>query len=173
MNEVPLFVDALENPADRHERADGMPLLVMSNIVKYYGSQRVLAGVDFSVSRGEIVGLVGANGAGKTTLLKILGGVIAPSSGTITIAGHDISVDKYHPAAATEYGIATVHQELALCTNLAVWENWSLLLDPVWRQRRGFRLTSRSPRTRGPLPGQRYIATWDGLRPLTRTTADG
>jgi ABC-2 type transport system ATP-binding protein len=49
--------------------------------------------VSFDVGAGEILGLVGPNGAGKTTTLRCLAGIIAPSSGTVEIAGHDIQKD--------------------------------------------------------------------------------
>lgn len=50
----------------------------------------VLDGVEFQVTRGEIVGLLGPNGAGKTTCLRILTGVLPPSAGVVRIAGHEL-----------------------------------------------------------------------------------
>ena len=129
------------------------PILSMSNIFKYYGTHAVLSNVDFSVSRGEIVGVIGANGAGKTTLLKILGGVIEPSSGTIGLGENEVDVPRYNPAEAWRHGVAMVHQELSLCTNLAVWENWALLYDRVGRGRRGTRLTDATRAVEAVFPG--------------------
>jgi ribose transport system ATP-binding protein len=111
----------------------------MSGIVKYYGVHAVLRQVDFSVSSGEIVGLIGANGAGKTTLLKILDGVIPSSGGTVRLDGEEVAAPRYNPAEAWKHGVAMVHQELSLCTNLAVWENWALLYN---------RISARRPATR-------------------------
>ncbi len=56
---------------------------------------RVLDDVSFSVERGEIFGFVGPNGAGKTTTLKILMGLIRPTSGTVSILGHDVGETEF------------------------------------------------------------------------------
>jgi len=58
-----------------------MPLLRLDNASLHYGNLALLDGVDFSVSRGSRIGLLGRNGAGKTTLLKVLAGEIVPDSG--------------------------------------------------------------------------------------------
>jgi ABC-2 type transport system ATP-binding protein len=62
-------------------------------LTKLYGDFAALRGVSFDVGAGEILGLVGPNGAGKTTTLRCLAGIIAPTSGTVAIAGHDIQQD--------------------------------------------------------------------------------
>lgn len=63
-------------------------MIICHELHKYYplghGRKHVLKGVNFSVSRGERIGLLGRNGAGKSTLIKLLGGVELPSSGTVT-----------------------------------------------------------------------------------------
>ena len=56
-----------------------------------YGPVQVLFGVDFEVTDGEIVALLGTNGAGKSTLLKAVSGLITPTAGKITLEGHDIT----------------------------------------------------------------------------------
>ncbi len=58
-----------------------MPLLRLDNASLHYGNLALLDGVDFSVSKGNKIGLLGRNGAGKTTLLKVLAGEIIPESG--------------------------------------------------------------------------------------------
>jgi ABC-2 type transport system ATP-binding protein len=62
-------------------------------LTKLYGDFAAVRDVSFDVGAGEILGLVGPNGAGKTTTLRCMAGIIAPSSGTVEIAGHDIQKD--------------------------------------------------------------------------------
>ena len=96
-------------------------LLSLSQIKKNYGAVEALQGVDLELNKGEILALVGDNGAGKSTLIKILSGVIAPTSGAITLEGHTVSFSS--PRSSTEHGITTVYQDLALCENLDVVGN--------------------------------------------------
>ena len=68
-------------------------MIQAENLTKYYGEVKALGGVSFHVEKGEIVGLLGPNGAGKTTAMKILTCFIPPTSGTASVAGHDIFQD--------------------------------------------------------------------------------
>lgn len=96
-------------------------LIRISSLAKQYGHVTALRNVELSLRSGEILGLVGDNGAGKSTLLKILAGVTTPTSGTITLAGRDITLES--PAAARRSGIETVFQDLALSLDLSVASN--------------------------------------------------
>lgn len=68
-------------------------MLTIQNLSKRYGAFQALRDISFAASEGEIFGLLGPNGAGKTTLLRILATLLEPSSGTATVAGHDIRKD--------------------------------------------------------------------------------
>ncbi len=70
-----------------------MSALTVSKLVRTYGDVVALAGIDFSVQPGEIVGLLGRNGAGKTTVMKIATGFVAPTSGTASVMGCDVVSD--------------------------------------------------------------------------------
>lgn len=96
-------------------------VLTMRGIGKHFGAIKALSGVDFSVSEGEVVALVGDNGAGKSTLVKILAGVYRADAGTVELDGTPIEVSS--PSHAQQLGIATVFQDLALCENLDIVAN--------------------------------------------------
>ncbi len=97
------------------------PVLSLRGISKTFGAVAALTDVDLEVAPGEVVALVGDNGAGKSTLVKVLSGVHAATSGTVTFAGEEVHITT--PGEAQRLGIATVFQDLALCENLNVVEN--------------------------------------------------
>jgi D-xylose transport system ATP-binding protein len=100
---------------------DTSPLLEVRGITKRFGAVRALNGVDFRVDPGQVVGLVGDNGAGKSTLVKVISGIHPPSEGEYLWEGSAVNV--HTPQDATDLGIATVYQDLALADNLDVVEN--------------------------------------------------
>ncbi|MEG3181101.1 ABC transporter ATP-binding protein [Sphingomonas sp. LT1P40] len=66
------------------------PILSVRGVSKTYASgHKALGAVDLDIAKGEIFALLGPNGAGKTTLINIICGIVTPSSGTITVGGHD------------------------------------------------------------------------------------
>ncbi|MGB7784477.1 MAG: gliding motility-associated ABC transporter ATP-binding subunit GldA [Salinimicrobium sp.] len=75
----------------------------VSKITKFYGQQKALDEVSFSVEKGEIVGFLGPNGAGKSTLMKILTGYIKPNSGQASVNGHDLETDLQAAQRSTGY----------------------------------------------------------------------
>jgi ABC-2 type transport system ATP-binding protein len=86
------------------------PILTIAGVSKTYdGGVRALEPVDLAIARGEIFALLGPNGAGKTTLISIVCGIVTPSSGTITVDGHDAIAD--YRAARRRIGL--VPQEIA------------------------------------------------------------
>ena len=98
-----------------------MALLALKDVSKSFGAIKALTEVDFSVARGEIVGLMGDNGAGKSTLVKVIAGNFPPSSGEIML--DDKSVHFHKPVEARQQGIEVVYQDLALCNNLSAAAN--------------------------------------------------
>lgn len=75
-------------------QAGAMPVLTVSNLTKRYRNGTLANdGISLVLKPGEIYGLLGPNGAGKTTLVRQLLGVIRPTSGTITLDGHDVVAD--------------------------------------------------------------------------------
>lgn len=76
----------------------------------YKGGHQALKGIDLDIREGEILALLGPNGAGKTTLISTICGLVTPSSGSVTVAGHDIIRDYRR----TRSLIGLVPQELTL-----------------------------------------------------------
>lgn len=70
------------------------PVIVVENLQKSYGETRAVAGVSFSVERGEIFGMVGPNGAGKTTTIECLEGLRQPDAGRVQVLGLDPGRDR-------------------------------------------------------------------------------
>ena len=65
-------------------------LLEVKNLNKKFGSVTAANNINFKMNKNEIIGVIGANGAGKSTTIKMLAGQLAPSSGTVVIAGVDV-----------------------------------------------------------------------------------
>jgi ABC-2 type transport system ATP-binding protein len=98
------------------------PIIAISNLSKTYASGFVaLKSVDLEIRRGEIFALLGPNGAGKTTLISIVCGIVNPTTGTVTVDGHDIIRD-YRAARAL---IGLVPQELTTDAFETVWDTVS------------------------------------------------
>ena len=96
-------------------------LLEAQGLGKRFGGVQALAGVSFSIRRGEIYGLIGPNGAGKTTLFNLLTGIYAPDAGGFAFDGAPLAGLAPHQVAAR--GIARTFQNIRLFANLSVLEN--------------------------------------------------
>ena len=117
-------------PLARSEHIMSDSFLELRSIAKTYPGVIALDGVSLSLGRGEVLGLIGENGAGKSTMMKILGGVVAPTSGSIIIDG--VEHAQLTVSQATAAGIAFVHQELNLFENLDVAANVLIGREPGW-----------------------------------------
>jgi heme ABC exporter ATP-binding subunit CcmA len=98
-------------------------LIRVTGLVRVFGAQRVLDGVDLDLAAGEAVALLGANGAGKTTLLKIVATLLRPTRGRATVAGHDCVREA--EAVRAVLGVvghgSWVYEDLTARENLAFW----------------------------------------------------
>lgn len=83
----------VSNPAGR----DG-PAIQARGVAKHYGALHAVDGIDLTVQRGEIFGLIGHNGAGKSTLFKMMLGLIAPSAGEILVDGAKVGARDFRAA---------------------------------------------------------------------------
>lgn len=120
------LLETLSDPTGRAVIDDAAPAPVLSlrGITKTFGSTVANADIDLIVRQGEVIGLVGGNGAGKSTLMRILCGALSPTLGYLELDGTPTSFAGYDTHAAQSHGIRMVHQELSLCTNLTVAENF-------------------------------------------------
>lgn len=108
--------------------------VAVRGLTKTYGTVTALDDVDFTLRPGTIHGLVGENGSGKSTLMKIIAGVIAADSGTVTFNG--TAAQGADPRAAIKHGVRVIFQDLALFPNMTVAENLAFegerpLLRPI------------------------------------------
>ena len=101
-----------------------MSLLELDKIEKHFGGLAAVNGVTMKADDGEILAIVGPNGAGKSTLLNLIVGLEAPTDGTVTFAGKDIT---YHPPhRVRQMGIAMVQQTPRHFSTMTVLENVTL-----------------------------------------------
>ena len=96
-------------------------MLEVKNIHQYYGGSHILRDVSLSAAQGRVTVLLGRNGVGKTTLLKSLMGLVPIKSGSITLAGQDITKAKPYERAAA--GIGYVPQGREIFARLTVEDN--------------------------------------------------
>ena len=101
-------------------------MIKIENLVKAFGAKRAVDGISFNVERGEVVGFLGPNGSGKSTTMRMITGYYAPTSGRVSVGGHDV-VDSpleakrligYLPENATAYTDMTVRGFLDFAAEL-------------------------------------------------------
>jgi branched-chain amino acid transport system ATP-binding protein len=96
-------------------------LIQAQGLHTHYGASHILRGVDFTVDKGQTIGLMGRNGMGKTTLLKSLMGIVKPSSGKVQVKGQDMTGAPTFEIA--RLGLAYVPEGRGIFGNLSVREN--------------------------------------------------
>jgi ABC-type sugar transport system ATPase subunit len=99
-----------------------------SNLTKWFGTTRALDGVDFTLSAGESVAILGENGAGKSTFTRVLAGVVVPDAGEIELLGRSVHFSS--PRDSLLAGLAYIPQELSYVPGLTVAENLVLGMWP-------------------------------------------
>ena len=112
-----------------------MSLLEARGLVKSYGRRRVVDGVGFEVHPGEIVGLLGPNGAGKTTSFRMTCGLVEPDSGSVLLAGKDVTRWPLH-RRSREGGMGYLAQESSVFRKLSVQDNLLGVMEMLGVDRR-------------------------------------
>ncbi len=108
-------------------RANGAPMLAVSDLHAWYGESHILHGMEFEVRRGEVVTLLGRNGAGKTTTLKSIMGMVGRRQGSVRFEGEETA--GFASNRIARLGIAFCPEERGIFASLSVKEN--LLLPPA------------------------------------------
>jgi ABC-2 type transport system ATP-binding protein len=98
------------------------PAISVRGLVKRYGEIEAVAGIDFSVARGELFGFLGPNGAGKTTTISMLCTLVRPTAGRAFVAGHDVASER----EAVRRHIGLVFQDTTLDGYLTAEQNLRL-----------------------------------------------
>src|SRR4051812_9956619 len=101
-------------------------MIEVKGLTKFYGEHAAIHDLNFSIDRGEVIGFLGLNGAGKTTTLKVLGCVLLPTAGEVTVDGIDIADDPHEirrrigflPDTPPLYGEMTVGRYLTFAAQL-------------------------------------------------------
>ena len=101
-------------------------MIKIDNLTKTFGAKRAVDGVSFSVERGEVLGFLGPNGAGKSTTMRMITGFMPPTSGKVSVGGHDVAESPiaakrligYLPENAASYPDMTVHGFLSFAAEL-------------------------------------------------------
>ncbi|WP_380165118.1 ATP-binding cassette domain-containing protein [Jannaschia sp. R86511] len=96
-------------------------LLEIVDLHQYRGQRHVLKGIDLTIDRGEIIGLIGQNGSGKSTLINAITGAVRPRSGMMTLDG-----EPYRPASVDEAraaGVSVIEQDFRAPEDLTVLRN--------------------------------------------------
>jgi branched-chain amino acid transport system ATP-binding protein len=96
-------------------------VLDLQGLAKHFGGVRAVDGIDLTVARGEILGLIGPNGSGKSTIVNLICGLLAPTAGRVIFDGAEIS--DLPPHARVTLGIARTFQNIRLFGQLSVWQN--------------------------------------------------
>ena len=107
-------------------------MLEIAGLVAGYGPVQALDGVDLRVEQGSITAVLGANGAGKTTLLRAISGLLRPRSGSVRLAGEDVTGRA--PEDLVRRGMSHVPEGRGVIVELTVEEN--LRLGALWRRDR-------------------------------------
>ena len=78
-------------------------MIEVDQLTKRYGPTLAVSDVTFQVQKGEILGFLGPNGAGKTTTMRVITGYLPPSSGKVSVAGHDVVEEPLEAKKRTGY----------------------------------------------------------------------
>lgn len=109
-------------------------MLIISNLVAAYGKVEVLHGISIEVPNGKVVTLIGSNGAGKTTTMRAISGMLKPRSGSVMLAGRDVTGLPSHKIACA--GLAHSPEGRRVFASMSVTDNLLLGAFPRFTRAR-------------------------------------
>ncbi|HWG93491.1 MAG TPA: ATP-binding cassette domain-containing protein [Mycobacteriales bacterium] len=118
---------AVATPREPVEPAARVPVLEVHGLTKRFGGITAVADVGFTLHAGEVLGLIGPNGAGKTTIFDMVSGHLPADSGTVRVAGRDVS--RWGPDRRAALGLGRSFQDARIFPSLTVAENIALGLE--------------------------------------------
>ncbi len=118
-----LLVHSRNNPRGMN---DSPPVLSLDSVSRQLSGRAIVSDLDLDLARGEVLGLLGINGAGKSTTLRMMSGMLAPSSGSVSLSGNDLYANPekarrdigYLPEEPPLYGELNVEEYLRFCAKL-------------------------------------------------------
>jgi len=138
-------VSEVSNTANTGVVDDTQPAIVIEDVTKSFGTQRVLDGVSFHVRRGETLAVLGRSGTGKSVLLRIIVGLQAPDSGSALILGTNMAEADEKALAAARTQMGFLFQHAALYDSLTVEDNVAF---PLVHHRQDMSLSEKRERVR-------------------------
>lgn len=96
-------------------------MLELRGLSRHFGGVRAVDGLDLTIPRGEVVGLIGPNGSGKSTTVNLITGLFPPTSGQIIFEGEDLTT--WPTYRRVTRGIGRTFQNIRLFGRLTVWQN--------------------------------------------------
>jgi cell division transport system ATP-binding protein len=122
--------------APQRPRAGGAPIIELRDVTKVYpGGHMALDRVSLAIDRGEFAFLVGPTGCGKSTLIKLLIRELAPTDGSVSIAGRDIGALPEKKIPQLRRNVGTVFQDFKLLSDRTVYDNVAYALQVIGASR--------------------------------------
>jgi phospholipid/cholesterol/gamma-HCH transport system ATP-binding protein len=119
----------MKNSGENNEPRNNEPAVVIRDLYKSFGRQKVLNGIGLTVASGETVVVLGRSGTGKSVLLKLLIGLQKPDSGSIRIQGQEIAGLHFKDLNRIRIKVGFLFQQAALYDSLSIEENVAFPLD--------------------------------------------
>jgi phospholipid/cholesterol/gamma-HCH transport system ATP-binding protein len=138
-------IDQIAMKPEEAEKDGNAPVVVVEDLHKSFGSQKVLNGISLTVTRGETLAVLGRSGTGKSVLLKLIIGLQQPDSGSVRIHGEDIAGLGLDQISKIRKKMGFLFQHAALYDSLTVEQNVTF---PLQHHRRGMSRSEQSDRVK-------------------------